>query len=105
MLVPTLKGMSTMDLQDRKAQITGGTSGIGIAVAISMAEKGAAAVVTGRDETRGAFDYGTSDAAACRTACAASAATQKPFWTSSLASWVTPATYAAWLRYSACSLV
>ncbi len=43
-----------MDLQDKKALITGGTSGMGIAVALSMAEKGAAVVITGRDETRGA---------------------------------------------------
>ena len=43
-----------MDLQDKKALITGGTSGMGIAVALSMAEKGASVVITGRDETRGA---------------------------------------------------
>ncbi len=29
-----------MDLQDKRALITGGTSGMGIAVALSMAEKG-----------------------------------------------------------------
>ena len=34
-------------------------------------------------------DYGTRDAAACRTTVAASDATQKPLWTSSLASLVT----------------
>ena len=43
-----------MDLQDKKALITGGTSGMGIAVALSMAEKGASVIITGRDETRGA---------------------------------------------------
>ena len=42
-----------MDLQDKRALITGGTSGIGIATAYSMAEKGATVVITGRDETRG----------------------------------------------------
>ena len=30
-----------MDLQDKKALITGGTSGMGIAAALAMAEKGA----------------------------------------------------------------
>ena len=48
------KGMSTMDLQDKRALITGGTSGMGSAVALSMAEKGASVIITGRDETRGA---------------------------------------------------
>jgi NAD(P)-dependent dehydrogenase (short-subunit alcohol dehydrogenase family) len=43
-----------MDLQDKKALITGGTSGMGIAVALAMAEKGASVIITGRDETRGA---------------------------------------------------
>jgi NAD(P)-dependent dehydrogenase (short-subunit alcohol dehydrogenase family) len=43
-----------MDLQDKKALITGGTSGMGSAVALSMAEKGASVIITGRDETRGA---------------------------------------------------
>ena len=43
-----------MDLQDKKALITGGTSGMGIGVALSMAEKGASVIITGRDETRGA---------------------------------------------------
>lgn len=42
-----------MDLQDKKALITGGTSGMGIGVARSMAEKGASVIITGRDETRG----------------------------------------------------
>src|SRR5581483_3252679 len=54
LLVPTIKGKSTMDLQDKKALITGGTSGMGIAVALSIAEKGASVIITGRDETRGA---------------------------------------------------
>jgi NAD(P)-dependent dehydrogenase (short-subunit alcohol dehydrogenase family) len=43
-----------MDLQDKRALITGATSGMGIAVALSMAEKGASVIITGRDETRGA---------------------------------------------------
>ena len=43
-----------MDLQDRKALITGGTSGMGSAAALAMAEKGASVIITGRDETRGA---------------------------------------------------
>src|SRR5581483_8515948 len=37
-----------------KALITGGTSGIGSAAALAMAEKGASVIITGRDETRGA---------------------------------------------------
>ena len=43
-----------MDLQDKKALITGGTSGMGSAAALAMAEKGASVIITGRDETRGA---------------------------------------------------
>jgi NAD(P)-dependent dehydrogenase (short-subunit alcohol dehydrogenase family) len=43
-----------MDLQDKKALITGGTSGMGSEAALSMAEKGAPVIITGRDETRGA---------------------------------------------------
>ena len=43
-----------MDLKDKRALITGGTSGMGIATARSMAEKGASVIITGRDETRGA---------------------------------------------------
>ena len=43
-----------MDLKDKRALITGGTSGMGIATAVSMAEKGASVIITGRDETRGA---------------------------------------------------
>lgn len=42
-----------MDLQDKKALITGGTSGMGIGVARSMADEGASVIITGRDETRG----------------------------------------------------
>jgi NAD(P)-dependent dehydrogenase (short-subunit alcohol dehydrogenase family) len=42
-----------MDLKDKGALITGGTSGMGSAVALAMAEKGASVVITGRDETRG----------------------------------------------------
>ena len=34
--------------------ITGGTSGMGSAAALAMAEKGASVIITGRDETRGA---------------------------------------------------
>jgi NAD(P)-dependent dehydrogenase (short-subunit alcohol dehydrogenase family) len=43
-----------MDLKDKRALITGGTSGTGIATALAMAEKGATVIITGRDETRGA---------------------------------------------------
>ena len=43
-----------MDLKYKRALITGGTSGMGSAVALAMAEKGASVVITGRDETRGA---------------------------------------------------
>jgi NAD(P)-dependent dehydrogenase (short-subunit alcohol dehydrogenase family) len=43
-----------MDLKDKRALITGGTSGMGIATARSLAEKGATVTITGRDETRGA---------------------------------------------------
>ena len=43
-----------MSLQGKTALITGGTSGMGSAVALSMAEKGATVIITGRDETRGA---------------------------------------------------
>jgi NAD(P)-dependent dehydrogenase (short-subunit alcohol dehydrogenase family) len=46
--------MSTMDLKDKRALITGGTSGMGIATGLAMAEKGATVILTGRDETRGA---------------------------------------------------
>ncbi len=43
-----------MDLQDKRVLITGGTSGMGSAVALAMAAKGASVIVTGRDESRGA---------------------------------------------------
>ena len=43
-----------MDLKDKRALITGGTSGMGSAAALSIAKKGAAVIITGRDETRGA---------------------------------------------------
>jgi NAD(P)-dependent dehydrogenase (short-subunit alcohol dehydrogenase family) len=43
-----------MSLQDKTALITGGTSGMGSATALAMAEKGASVIITGRDETRGA---------------------------------------------------
>ena len=43
-----------MDLKDKRALITGGTSGMGSEAALSMAEKGASVIITGRDETRGA---------------------------------------------------
>jgi NAD(P)-dependent dehydrogenase (short-subunit alcohol dehydrogenase family) len=43
-----------MDLQGKRALITGGTSGMGSEAALSMAEKGASVTITGRDETRGA---------------------------------------------------
>src|SRR4051812_36964578 len=43
-----------MDLQDQTALITGGTSGIGRAVAETLAEAGASVIVAGRDAERGA---------------------------------------------------
>jgi len=43
-----------MDLQDKRALTTGGTSAMGSVVAVAMTEKGASVVITGRDETRGA---------------------------------------------------
>jgi NAD(P)-dependent dehydrogenase (short-subunit alcohol dehydrogenase family) len=43
-----------MSFQGKTALITGGTSGMGIATARAMAEKGASVIITGRDETRGA---------------------------------------------------
>ena len=43
-----------MALQGKTALITGGTSGMGSATALAMAEKGASVIVTGRDDTRGA---------------------------------------------------
>ena len=43
-----------MDLKDKRALITGGTSGMGIATGLAMAGKGATVILTGRDETRGA---------------------------------------------------
>src|ERR1700751_4003148 len=43
-----------MDLKDKRAPITGGTSRMGSAAALAMAEKGASVTITGRDETRGA---------------------------------------------------
>lgn len=43
-----------MSLQGKTALITGGTSGMGSATALAMAEKGASVLITGRDETRGA---------------------------------------------------
>ncbi len=52
-----------MDLQDKKALITGGTSGMGSEAALSMAEKGATVIITGRDETRGVSTVETIRAA------------------------------------------
>jgi NAD(P)-dependent dehydrogenase (short-subunit alcohol dehydrogenase family) len=43
-----------MTLQDKRALITGGTSGMGIDTALAMAERGASVIITGRDEARGA---------------------------------------------------
>lgn len=43
-----------MDMKDKRALITGGTSGMGIATAVTMAARGASVIITGRDETRGA---------------------------------------------------
>lgn len=51
----TIKGRTRyMSLQGKTALITGGPSGMGSAAALSMAEKGASVLITGRDETRGA---------------------------------------------------
>ena len=43
-----------MALQGKTALVTGGTSGMGSATALAMAEKGASVIITDRDETRGA---------------------------------------------------
>jgi NAD(P)-dependent dehydrogenase (short-subunit alcohol dehydrogenase family) len=43
-----------MSLEGKTALITGGTSGMGSATALAMAEKGASVFITGRDEIRGA---------------------------------------------------
>jgi NAD(P)-dependent dehydrogenase (short-subunit alcohol dehydrogenase family) len=42
-----------MGLQGKTALITGGTSGIGRAVAVRLASDGADVIITGRDEDRG----------------------------------------------------
>jgi NAD(P)-dependent dehydrogenase (short-subunit alcohol dehydrogenase family) len=51
-----------MELKDKRALITGVTSGMGSAAALSMAEKGASVIITGRDETRGASTVETTRA-------------------------------------------
>lgn len=45
-------------LQDKKALITGGTSGIGLAIARRFLQEGAAVVITGRDEQLGLASAG-----------------------------------------------
>ncbi|HEX4191185.1 MAG TPA: SDR family oxidoreductase, partial [Marmoricola sp.] len=45
--------MSTTELSNRIALVTGSTAGIGAATAALLAERGAEVVVTGRDKTRG----------------------------------------------------
>ena len=50
-----------MSLQGKTALITGGTSGMGSATAVAMAETGAS-VITGRQETRGASTVETIQA-------------------------------------------
>jgi NAD(P)-dependent dehydrogenase (short-subunit alcohol dehydrogenase family) len=45
--------MSTMDLQGSVALVTGATSGIGKATAVSLARRGVRILVTGRDAARG----------------------------------------------------
>lgn len=44
---------SSTSLKNKKIIITGATSGIGFATALSFARYGALVVVSGRDETRG----------------------------------------------------
>ena len=39
-----------MDMKDKRALITGGTSGMGSATALAMAEKGATVIITGREK-------------------------------------------------------
>jgi NAD(P)-dependent dehydrogenase (short-subunit alcohol dehydrogenase family) len=44
---------ATLDLQDKRALVTGATSGIGRAIAIELGREGAEVIVHGRDEARG----------------------------------------------------
>ena len=46
--------MTSLDLTGRTAVVTGSTSGIGAAIAATLAEHGARVVVSGRDTDRGA---------------------------------------------------
>jgi NAD(P)-dependent dehydrogenase (short-subunit alcohol dehydrogenase family) len=53
-LLSMSNGISTMDLAERRAIVTGGASGIGKATAVALAELGADVVVTDIDEAGGA---------------------------------------------------